>query len=454
VVELLLAAAVFGVVSLGLIGTVIYGRESMASSNDHDQGAYLAGEGLDAARNIANSSYAALTVGTHGITVSGGQWALSGTSDTTGIFTRVLTVASAGTNRLLVTSTVTWPLQGNGTGSVTLTARIGNWESNIKLWTNAVISAYGNPTTTTNGVKVDTSGNYAYLTLSSTTNNFVVLDISNPAAPTIVKTITVTNTPTNIMVSGNYAYVTTSTNTTCLEIVDISVPSNASQVKSVTMTGAVSCNGVYVSGSFAYVGRNLSSTAGANEFTVVNVSSPLLATVVGGYDAGIQLNEIWVSGTNAFVASSSTTNEMIVVNIATPTAPTLSKVYNPSTSLSALTITGYGNTVLLGMSTTLDIINVTTPTSPTRLGTFTAAGTINDVAADITNQYAFLGTASTTGELQIVNVGTPATPTLTKTVDVSGTTSTVTGVSYDASLDEVVGASAFDTGELPILTRN
>jgi len=145
---------------------------------------------------------------------------------------------------------------------------------------------------------------------------------------------------------------------------------------------------------------------------------------------------------------------MLVINISTPTAPTLAATYNPATTLTALTITGYGSTVLLGMSTTLDAINITTPTAPTRLGTFTAAGTINDVDVDPTNLFAFLGTSSTTGEFQVINIASPNAMVLTKTVDVTGITSTVNGVAHSSSVDVVIGASASDTQEMLIFGKN
>jgi hypothetical protein len=225
-------------------------------------------------------------------------------------------------------------------------------------------------------------------------------------------------------------------------------------VKTVVLTGSVGANGVYVSGTTAYVVRPASATAGSNELTTVNVATPASAAVIGGYNNDIAMNEVYVSGNYAYIATSSTTQEMLVINATTPASPTLAATYNPATTLAALTVTGYGNTVLLGMSTTLDAINVTTPTAPVRLGTFTAAGTIDDVDVDITNQFAFLGTTSTTGELQVVNIGTPTAMTIAKTVDVTGTTSTVNGISYDTALDVVVGSSISTTLQQIVGTRN
>jgi len=410
----------------------------------------------DSANTADEPSFYVTLASTYGLAKSGGQWTFSGTTDTTDIYTRQITVSSAGTNRKLITSTVTWQT-GGATSSVTLTTRISNWQAALgvpKTWANAIVAGSADAAGTTDGLRVDTAGNYAYMVRNTTSNNFIVADISNPTAPSIVSTSTFSGTPTNITINGSYAYVTTSTATTALEIINISTPSAPTLTKSVSMTGTAAARGVFVSGNYAYVARASSTTTGSNEFTVVNIATPASAAVVGGYNNNIQMNEIYVSGNYAYVATSSTTAEMLVINISTPTAPTLAATYNPATTLTALTITGYGSTVLLGMSTTLDAINITTPTAPTRLGTFTAAGTINDVDVDPTNLFAFLGTSSTTGEFQVINIASPNAMVLTKTVDVTGITSTVNGVAHSSSVDVVIGASASDTQEMLIFGKN
>jgi hypothetical protein len=432
----------------------VYGRAATAGAGDRTRAVFLAEEGIEASRNIANAAYANLVDGTYGIAQSSGQWIFSGSSDTSGIYTRQVTVAAAGTNRKLITSTVTWTQQPGNTVSTTLSTRLVNWEANIKQWSASIVAGSTDVTGTNNGLKTDTVGNYAYTVLNATTNNFVITNIATPTAPTNVSTVTLAGTPTNIAVSGNYAYITNQSDTAELQVVDISNPAAPVLKASVDMTGTGNSQGVYVSGNYAYVVRASDATTNANELTVVNISTPTAPTVAGGYNNNISINEVYVSGNYAYLATSSTTAEMLVINVTTPASPTLTATYNPSTTLTALTITGFGTTVLLGMSTTLDAINVTTPASPARLGTYTAAGTINDVVVDSTNKYAFLGTASTTGEFQAINIATPASMTLAKTVDVTGTTSTVSGVAYNSSLDVVVGASASDTQEVLVFSRN
>jgi Tfp pilus assembly protein PilV len=390
-----------------------------------------------------------------GLAQSGGQWTFSGPSDTTDIFTRQITIADAGTNRKHVICTVSWP-NGTGTSQVSVDTYMTNWLASIPSWANAVLAGSANPTGTLAGIKVATAGNYAYLVENGTTNNFVIVNISNPASPSIVSTTTVSGTPTNVAVSGNFVYITNATASTGLQIYNVSTPASPTLTKTLSFTGTAAVRGVFVNGNFAYVVRAGSTTTGSNEFNVVNVTTPASASVVGGYNNDATMNEVWASGNTAYVAQTASTTaiaEMITVNVTTPTAPALLGSYNPTGTNTTLTITGFGTTVLLGYGTTLNSVNVATPSSPASLGTFTAAGTIQDVDTN-GSTYAYVGTASTTGEFQVVNVATPSTMTLAKTIDVSGTTSTVGGVAYNSSLDVVAAASASTTQRLLVFTKN
>jgi len=391
---------------------------------------------------------------TFGLAQVSNQWAFSGTSDITGIYTRQIAIAAAGTNRKTVTSTVTWPKVGGGTGSVTVTSQLVNWAAATKLWTNATLAGSADVTGTNNGIKTASVGDYAYTVLNAAASNFTISNVSNPSAPTTSSTITLAGTPTNIFVSGNYAYITNASDTAELQVVDISNPALPVLKASVDMVGAGNGLGVYVSGNYAYVTRATDATTNANELTVVNVTTPISPTVAGGYNSALTFNEVYVSGTNAYVATSSTATEMQIFNVTTPAVPTLTSSYNAPTTNTALAIAGFGNTVLLGTGVTLNLVNVTTPATPVSLGSFTAAGTVNDVDFDITNKFAFLGSTGTAAEFQVVNISTPATPALAKTIDVPGTLSTIGGVSYNTSLDIVVGASAADTQEVMAFTRN
>lgn len=452
--EILLATAVFAFVVMGLIGAIVYGRSSTASAGDHARAAFIAEEGVEATRNIVAASYATLVDGTYGVTQTGNQWNLAGTSDVTGIFTRRVTIATAATNRKTVTSTVTWAQGSSGAGSVTVTGRLANWAAPMKLWSNAVFAGATDGTGTGNAIKTASAGNYTYTVLSSTTNNFVITNIATPTALVKTSTITLAGTPTNIFISGNYAYVTNISDTAELQVVDIANPAAPVLRTSVNMVGTGNGQGVHVSGNYAYVARVADGTTNAFELTIVNITAPLTPVVTGGYNNTASFNEVYTAGTMAYVATTANSSELLVVNAANPALPVLVGSFNASTNTAALTIDGFGSTVLLGIASTLYAITVTTPTAPAQLGTFTAAGTVNDIEVDITNRFAFLGTTGTAAEFQAVNIATITALSLAKTVNIIGTSSTIGGVGYSNTLDIVSAASASDTQEIIALTRN
>ena len=453
-IEVLLAATVLGFIVTALVGALIYGRTATADSGDHTRAVQLADEGVQAVTNIGNAAFANLTNGTFGLVQSGGIWTLSGSSDVIGIYTRSCVIANGSTTtRKTVTCTVSW--SNPSANSVSSVTQLTNWPAALKSWTSTVVTGVYNPATTTDAIKVDSVGNYAYVILNATTNNFLVVNISNPASPTVVTTISVAASPTNVSVSGNYAYVTTSSDTAELQIVNITNPAAPTISSSVNMTGTGDAQSVAISGLIVYVARNQDTTASANEVTTVNVASPTAPTVLGGYNiATINMTGIYVKGDYAYVSTNSTTQEMLVLNVIVPATVTLAFTYNPSTTVAATTVNGFANTVYLGVGSTIRAIDISNPGAPVAQATvYTAAGQVNKIDFDVTNMYAFLGTSGTAGEFQVVNITNPASITLVKTVDVAGTTSTINGLSYNSTYDVTVAASASDTQEVIVFPR-
>lgn len=126
-IEVLLATAIFALLITAVAGVYLYGQESTALAGERARATLLAAEGIEAARNIRDASFAALTTGTHGLSVSGNKWVLSGSSDTTDIFTRSLSVSTIDADRKEVSCTVTWEQNAQRNGSITLTTELTNW---------------------------------------------------------------------------------------------------------------------------------------------------------------------------------------------------------------------------------------------------------------------------------------------------------------------------------------
>jgi hypothetical protein len=392
------------------------------------------------------------TSSSYGLVQTSNQWAFSGTSDTTGIYTRKIAISTDSTNRKKVTSTVTWP-QGTGTAQTSVDTYITNWLASATpaTWPNAVFAGGLDGVGTNNGLKVATVGNYAYVVRADGTPDFLVVDITNPSAPSLVSSLSLTGSPTNIAVSGNYAYVTTNSSTSELQIISIANPVAPSVTGNFNAAGTAVGQGVAVSGTTAYLTRSASTTAGTNEFVVVNVSNPASPTLVGSYNNDITMYDVDISGSYAFVATSSDTTEVLVISLATPSAPALSTSVNLSGTADALALVHFGNSLLVAQGSVVQSINITTPPSSAFQGSVssTGGGTINDIAIDGTGTYIFIGTTYTAGEFQVINAGTGA----VRVVNLTGTTSPLNGVAYSSSLDIAVGANSSDTQEIMAFTK-
>lgn len=128
-VEVILSTAVFVLLVTALAGVYLYGQESTAMAGNRARAVMLAEEGVEAARNIRDQSFSNLVDGTYGLTTTGNQWNLSGSQDTTDIFTRKITISSIDSKRKSLTSNVTWQQNPQRSGSVDVSTRLINWQS-------------------------------------------------------------------------------------------------------------------------------------------------------------------------------------------------------------------------------------------------------------------------------------------------------------------------------------
>lgn len=445
-VEIILANAVFALLVTGLIGAYLYGQESTALAGNRGRAVLLAEEGLEAVRNIRDAGFANLTNGTYGLTRVSNQWNLSGLSDAVDIFTRQVIISSVDTKRKLITTNVTWEQNPQRNGLVSLGSRLTNWiDLGIGNWSQ---EASLNLADDDNGIKVQVLGNYAYIVRDGGTD-FVVIDISNPASPTVAGSLSLAGTLSNLFVSGNYAYVTSNDNSEELIIVNISTPSSPSVVGTFNNTGIQNATGVYVVGTTAYV-----TFGGNDELSIINVSVPSTPTIVSTLNLTSNLNEIVISGNYAYVASDNNSEELQVIDISNPLLPTQVGSLNLSGNDNATTIAIAGSVLLIGQGSTFHTVNITTPTAPLALGSISTSGTTNDIALNTgnANTYAYIATTDDTLEVQVIDVSAPAIPALLGSVNTAGTDN-LNGVAYDETLDRTFLIGDSNNEEFIIIRR-
>ncbi len=448
VVEVLLASTVFGLLVAGLIGALVYGQQATNESGRRGRAVMLAEEGAEALRNIRDANYANLVDGTYGLVQSGNTWTLSGSSDTSGIYTRSVAVSTRDTNRKNITSTVTWP-QTVGTGSASVVTSLANWSAVLpKFWTAPSLGGSLNLTLTHNAIKVATQGNYAYVVRDDGTPDFQIINVTNPASPTAAGSLSLSGAPTNVFVSGNYAYVTTTDNAAELRIINISNPASPTLAGLYNASGTSDGRGIYVVGTTAYLSRAANSTN--DELVMVNVSNPAAPSRIAGFSSNITMYEVYVDGSDIFLATGSDTAEILKLTVSVVNAISQTGTINLTGTTDAITITGNGKTLYAGQGTSMYVIN---GTAMTQTGSVAASGTISDIALNPTANFAYVGTTASTNQFQVINVATPSSPAVAASVSLTGTI-TLSGLAYSATLDSVIGVSSIDTQEVVIFIPN
>jgi Tfp pilus assembly protein PilV len=127
-VEILLAVAIFGMFVTALAGSLLLGQEGAMTSGSRQRATKFAEEGVEAVKSIRDGGYSSLPVdGNYGLVISGGKWTLSGTSDTSGIFTRVVNLSTPSTGVRKITVTVTWAQNMQRNGSIALESYATDW---------------------------------------------------------------------------------------------------------------------------------------------------------------------------------------------------------------------------------------------------------------------------------------------------------------------------------------
>lgn len=242
-------------------------------------------------------------------------------------------------------------------------------------------------------------GNYAYIGVGP---RLVILDISNPASPTVVgETSPLPGIVRDVVVSGIHAYV--NVGGAGMRVVDVSTPSNPKEVGFYDAPG--DAKGIAIAGDYAYV------VSGLQGLQIVDISTSFDPTEVGSYDTAGSAQGVAVAGSYAYVTDG---NEGLrVVDISTPANPT--EVGHALEAASG-NVTIDGNYAYVANLAGLRIVDISTPTDPTELGAYDTPGTASDVV--IAGGYAYI--ADEDGGLRIVDISEPSSPVEVGSYDIQG----------------------------------
>ena len=485
-IEVLVAIALTGILFPALATALITAHAGRSTTIQQLRATSLLKEGTEAVRSVREKGWTNVaTDGTYHPVVSGSAWALSSGTETLGGFTRQIVistpernaagalVASGGTNdpsTKHVVVTVSWTTPYNG--SITSDSYLTRWQ-NDSLWTQTSQSDFSGGTLTNTCVTTtcDTNTNFqanavqlqdtpatwqlpsiygsynitgsvagndlVVATIGGTPYAFVgyatglaIINISNPANPTLAGTYTTSAAVNGVFVSGNYAYLATSITTAQLTIVNVANPAAPTLASSFRIqdTNNVAATAVYVSGTTAVVVKKkvgkavLFNTYG--EINTVNVSNPANPSLSDSLNVGSDCNNVWVNGSYAYVADSVANQQLTIVNISSPTSISSAATVNLGANANSVVINGstaYIATVNNTSTGELRLYNLVSATSLTSVGSYEVGGSVTGLGLDTTNpNYLAVGTAVANKQLILLNISNPATPVLVNNVVLGG----------------------------------
>ncbi len=488
-VEVLVAIALTGIMLPALATALVTAHASRPTTIQQLQAASLVREAQEAVRSVREKGWS--NVATDGIyhpVISGSSWALTTGSETIGNLNRQIVistpqrnsagtiVASGGTSdpsTKHVVITVSWTTPYNN--SVSTDSYLTRWQNNT-VWSQATQADFTAGTLTntcatticdtnlnfqSNSVQLQDSpatwqlpsvyggydvagsvaGNDVYVaTIGSTPYAFVgysgglaIVNISNPAAPTLTSTYTTSAAVNGVFVSGNYAYLATSITTAQLTIVNVTNPAaptltDAFRITDNSNSAAIA---VYVSGNYAYVVKNKVTQALGGllgnqygEFNVINISNPANPSISDYLYLNGNCANVWVSGNYAYVADAISNKQLTVVNVSTPTNISSAATVNLGANASSVVISGTTAYIATANNTStgeVRVYNVASPTSPASLGSYEIGGDATGLGLDTANPtYLAVTTSVANKQLAILNVATPSAPSLVNNIALGG----------------------------------
>lgn len=219
----------------------------------------------------------------------------------------------------------------------------------------------------------------------------------------------------SVSVVGNYAFVGDSAG---LEILDLSNPANPTLLGGAPTPG--SAYGVQVVGSNAFVSVYGGDVSVGGGLQIIDVSNPQLPERIGGVAKG-DTYELQVVNQYAYVADFYRGLE--IYDVTNPTNPVVVAGYNPGGNPIGIRVLG-SFAYLAAYSGGLKIVNIANPAQPVLAGSFSNIGEIWDV--DVAGNHAFL--ANHYNGVNVIVISDPAQPRLIANLPTKGYPTSVRAV--------------------------
>lgn len=467
-VDILIGLALI-TLGIGFATILVFGGQSVLVDRVNETEAReLARAGLNGATLIVKKNWENTIDGNYGIIFDNGKWIFSGTSTKTGIYTIKISVKTLSIDEKEIKSTVSWEADPQRTLTVEFVTLVTNWSESILTggdtgggapsgdWQNPRILGsidLGDKGTGSAVTDLDVKNKIIYMTSAASDPkkpDFWIIDATNAQNPLIKSSIDTGPSLNAVDVAGNYAYVANNATDAQLQIIDVSDINNplvlvSFQLPNVSGENALG-NAIFYYDRKIYIGTK---KAKGPEFHIIDVTDPVNPSTIGSFEINEDINDIFVKGNTAYLATSEKNQELIILDVKDPSNVLKISSYNaPGTDSEGKTVQLLSGKIYLGRlhdsNDELHIIDLSDPAFPQNLGSKRIDADVNDLR--VKGFLAFLATSYANREFQIWNIDDPTNITLWSSLNFS---QVATGIDYE---DNVVYVSVRSNDALRIIT--
>ncbi len=381
IVELLVA---MGILTLILSGTIVLMMDTLESNrlvNERTKAVFLAQEGLEVARDIANRDFSEMTYGDHGTKNSFGYWEFDGTSDQfEDKYTRTINISDE------FEENDDWypPVSGGDYDLVGVSNPLDMIVANNRLYVVTAENTGSNP-------------------------EFYIFNVATPEDPTLLGTLDLQATGNSIKYSSrypDYVFIATSSDSAEMMVIDVSDPSFPILAGSYDAPGTSDGLEVFLRDDFAFLGTD--------NFYILDITSPVmpqLKSFLNGFD---DLRGIYADANYAYLASTENNSELTIVDIIDPDAPSIYSDFNISGNPHGTGIFKianhlfYSSTANSGSNPEFMVFDISDLADPQLVGELDIGADINDMF--VTTKMAYLATDKIDREVILLNIYYPEAP--------------------------------------------
>lgn len=226
-------------------------------------------------------------------------------------------------------------------------------------------------------------------------SELVVVDLTVPANPVVLKRITISSNAQSLAIAGGYLYVSNG------QIFKISTPGNTELIRAISIptTGSVVPNMITIAGNYAYINNGV--------LYPIKISDPYQAAIVGTPFANSLVAYLHAQGTKIYGVAGDT---LKVIDIANPEAPALVATQTDRLKYNAQSVFASGSMVYLGNPNDsfggLVLVNVSNPSSPVWISSYNGGKAVADIALSNTTAIA----AENDFGIEVIDVSNPSAP--------------------------------------------